>query len=100
MERRLVRILAGASLAIGIAVVSVARADDQAQTLFAQGRALMDAGRFAEACPKLAEAARLSPSGKYTLNLADCYEKNGQTASAYARYIEAADLAVSAHRRD
>jgi hypothetical protein len=72
-----------------------ARADDTgpegaALALFAEGRRLMEAGDFADACPKFAESKRLAPGVGTALNLALCYEKLGKTASAWSQYLEAA----------
>jgi len=71
-----------------------------AQRLFDQGRALLEAGRFAEACSKFAASQQLAPSGGTLLNLADCYEKNGQLASAWAKFREVAARAQRAGRAD
>ena len=60
-----------------------------AQRLFEQGRALMQAGRFDEACPKLAESHRLDPAGGTVLNLAICYEKHNKTATAWVTFEDA-----------
>src|SRR5687767_10914804 len=75
----------------------VARADDgvsDAQLLFDEGRELVVAKRYADACPKLAESLRREPGIGTMLWLADCYEKNGQTASGQATFRAAATLAA------
>jgi hypothetical protein len=76
----------------------VARANDAdkgaAQVLFEQGRALVQAHKFADACPKFAESLRLDPGIGTMLWLADCYENNGQTASAWAEFKEASASAT------
>lgn len=82
-----------------------ARADDAAsqaaaQELFDAGRKLMDKGNYAEACPKLAASAKLDPGAGTLLNLAACYEKNGQTASAWVTYKDAAAAATNSQRKD
>src|SRR6266540_1735103 len=71
-----------------------------AQQLFDQGRALLQDGRFAEACSKFAASQQIAPSGGTLLNLADCYEKNGQLASAWAKFREVASRAQRAGRAD
>jgi hypothetical protein len=66
-----------------------------AEELFRQGRMLTKDRRFTEACAKFADSQRLDPAVGTELNLARCYEDNGQTASAWALYN---DVAVVAHR--
>jgi hypothetical protein len=68
-----------------------------AQVLFEQGRHLVEAGKFGEACPKFAESERLDPGIGTMLWLADCYENTGQTASAWAAFKEAAGTAALRH---
>lgn len=71
-----------------------------AEALFEQGRALAAEGKYAEACPKFADSERLDPSSGTLLNLANCYEKLGRTATAWATYREAASAASAANRAD
>jgi hypothetical protein len=67
-----------------------------AEALFDQGRALMAAGQHSTACPKFVESERLDPAPGTLLNLATCYEKNGQIASAWVTFKEAATAARKA----
>lgn len=60
-----------------------------AEDLFRQAIELMQAGKFAEACPKLEASNKVSWAPGTTINLADCYEKTGRLASAWAKYLEA-----------
>jgi hypothetical protein len=66
-------------------------AEAEAQALFDEGRTLMTAGRFAEACAKLAESERIGPAIGTAFNLADCYAQTGRPASAWGlfRAVEA-----------
>jgi hypothetical protein len=67
-----------------------------AEALFNEGRRLAGEGHFAEACPKFEASQKSDPALGTLLNLADCYEKVGKTASAWAQYREAIPLARAA----
>jgi tetratricopeptide (TPR) repeat protein len=71
-----------------------------AEALFEQGRSLMAENKFADACPRFADSQKLDPSPGTLLNLANCYEKLGRTATAWATYREAASAANAANRAD
>ena len=82
--------LAGTSVAL-LLVVAPARAQAPtstdkvaAEALFEEGRRLVAAGSFVDACPKFADSQRLDPSPGTLLNLASCYEKLGRSATAWA----------------
>ena len=59
-----------------------------AQALFDEAKRLIQQGDVAAACPKLEESERLEPGIGTKLNLANCYEKLGRTASAWILYLE------------
>jgi hypothetical protein len=93
LPRRIIRSLsATATLLIAAASARAEGPSDptRSEALFAEGRRLLGASRFAEACPKFAESQRLDPAIGTMLNLGDCYEKTGQTASAWAVFRAAA----------
>lgn len=87
------------ALGVLLAGAGPARAGDPAaaEVLFRQGRALIEAGKVPEACAKFAESQRLDASSGTLLNLADCHEKEGKIASAWAEFLAAATLSRSQH---
>jgi len=82
-----------------LAQQSTARADAgaadkaAAEALFDRGLALMREGHYAEACAKLEQSQSIEGGIGTMLYLADCYEKLGRTASAWAMFREAASAA-------
>jgi hypothetical protein len=59
-----------------------------AQLLFDEGQQLKKKGEHAAACEKFAASQSLDPAVGTQLNLADCYEKIGRTASAWVNFVE------------
>src|SRR5262245_66532784 len=71
-----------------------------AEALFDQGRAAMQEGDFAKACGLLERSQHIDPGVGTLLYLAECYEKSGKTASAWATFREAADAAEAQRKAD
>ncbi len=67
-----------------------------AQALFYEARALMQKGRWAEACPKLEESLRLDEGIGTAYNLADCNEHIGKLATAWSGFLDVAAAAKAA----
>src|SRR5262245_41405440 len=65
------------------------QAQAAARALFNEARDLLKSGRYGEACAKLEGAKGLYTSAGILLNLGDCYEKIGRTASAWTEFGEA-----------
>jgi hypothetical protein len=87
----------------GLCVARLASAQDNSavvESLFDEGKKLAAAGKFAEACPKFLASYNLEHRTGTLLNLADCYEKNGQLASAWARFVEVTTLAQRAGQQE
>ena len=69
-----------------------------AQAMFEDAKKLMTKGDFGAACQKFSDSQNLDPAPGTQYNLANCYEKNGQTASAWATFKSAA-ASYRAHNR-
>src|SRR6478752_1211600 len=82
--------------------VPLAHAGDAAtaEALFRDGRALMEAGNYKDACPKLEESYAQDPATGTLLALGICQEHVGKTASAWATYSEVATRAKRDGRAD
>ena len=78
-------------------LAGTARAEDPAaaEVLFQEGRKLLAEGQVSAACEKLKDSFALDPMSGTLLNLAACYEKQGKSATAWARFHNAASLARS-----
>lgn len=61
-----------------------------AEVLFEEGKDLVGRGLFAQGCSKFEESQNLDAGIGTQFNLADCYERLGRLASAYALFMEVA----------
>jgi len=66
-----------------------------ASQLFDDAERLFAAQNFAQACPKYAESHRLDPQLGSLLHLGECYTRLGRTASAWASFKDALELALA-----
>jgi hypothetical protein len=69
----------------------------ESQVLFDEGMKLAAAGKYGEACPKLAASMKIEPEIGTRYYLGDCYEHEGKLASAYALFR---DVEESAKKKD
>jgi tetratricopeptide (TPR) repeat protein len=83
------------TLAFSVLLSPAAQAGDAAlaEALFQQARQLKAAGDYAAACPKFEASYRADRTLGTLLNLADCHEQIGRTATAWAEWNEAIELA-------
>jgi hypothetical protein len=99
MQPRFMCSMIGLQMAVACFWVSAARAESDANSralavqLFDQAEALVAQQRIAEACPKYAESFRLDSQLGALIYLAECYERNGQLASAWGSFREAEEMA-------
>lgn len=72
--------------------------DSEADVLFEQGRVLLDAGKYPEACAKFEQSMAKDPRAVGTLmNLGLCNERSGKVATALKLFHEAFDRASEAN---
>jgi hypothetical protein len=89
------------STIILLLLTAIARAQapdvSSAEALFRESRRLMKEHKIAEACEKFEASERIDGSVGTLLNLADCREKNGQLATAWATFLKAASAVRTRH---
>jgi hypothetical protein len=99
MKRRTMRFGSVAALVSCLLASRAVRAEPTsaekatAEALFQQGTELMSEKRFATACEKFEGSQQLDPALGTMLRLADCYDRMGKSASAWALFREAASMA-------
>jgi hypothetical protein len=92
---------AAASLAAHAPLAHAQPADGAAAlTLFEEGKQLAASGNYRDGCPKLLASYTMVQKLGTLLNLADCYERSGKTASAWVRFTEAATIAERAGQQE
>ena len=90
-----------ALLCVGRAHAEGSAADKAAaEALFDRGLALMRDGKYQEACQRLEQSQAVERGIGTMLYLAECYEKSGRTASAWALFREASSWAQAAGQSD
>lgn len=72
----------------------------QADAAFHEAKQLLAEQRIEEACAKFEASQSLAPGSGTLLNLGDCYERLGRTASAWATFRAATALARSKNKPD
>jgi hypothetical protein len=83
-----------------LACVGTARAASPAEEPFQEGRRLLAEGQTDEACLRFAESYGMVASSGTLLNLAQCHQTQGKTATAWNEYRAAARLARNQGRGD
>ena len=74
-------------------MAGVAHASPAAEKLFQDGKKLVAEGKLAEGCDALRKSNELEPRVGTLLNLGDCEEKRGRTATAWETFTSARALA-------
>src|SRR4051812_46047956 len=85
MRGFVIAILVGAGATAARAQVDL-QAKAQADALFDDAKKLMASGEYAKACDDFEASNQVLPQLGTQLNLADCYEKVGRTATAWAEW--------------
>ncbi len=67
--------------------------DAAAESLFLEGRRLLDEGKTSEACAKFQASDKAAPSVGARMNVGDCSKVLGRTATAWTAYKSAENLA-------
>lgn len=103
--KQLVRVAAIAAVSMSVfGLPGLARAGEgdeaTASALFQEGKVLVAAGKYEEACPKFQEAKRIRPTTGTLLTIGDCLEHVGKLASAWGAFKEAEMMARNTNDDD
>lgn len=100
-HRRAFRLLLALSGAALPAAANPSAADKAAaEALFQEAQSLMAAGNVSAACGKFESSYSLDPGLGAKLYLADCYDRSGKSASAWALFKEAQAIAQTTGQAD
>lgn len=77
-----------------VSLTGRAAAESDAEKHFHEGKRLLKAHLLIEACAAFARSHDLTPKAGTLLNLGDCQEQRGQTATARETFVQAKALAV------
>jgi hypothetical protein len=95
--------LLAASLATSLGPTQAAAQSDEeraaAQSLFNEAQQAKKDGDLEKACGKFEKSQRLDPAVGTQLNLADCLQQIGKSASAWVNYLEVAESKTAGERR-
>jgi hypothetical protein len=81
-------------VAVALGIAAPARADTAtAEAAYAQAKLLVAKGDYAAACPLFEASYKADPALGAQLNMADCHEHVGKTATAWAEFDDAANKA-------
>jgi hypothetical protein len=89
-----------AALAAAPTIASAQSNSAQAERLFRDGKDLMTAKKYAEACEAFDASQKLDPLPTTLMNLADCREKNNQLATAWGLFLDVERLTRGGSKAD
>lgn len=91
-------VVAALALTASAAPAQTASEKAAAEALFQEAASMMQDGHVAEACSKYQASQELDPALGTLLRLADCYDRVGKSASAWALFVEAQAVAQRANQ--
>lgn len=98
-HRWILRAAIACAVLAGSSTPASAGPDEEAAKALKEGKALLAKNKIAEACGEFAKSEGLAPKPETLLLLAQCVERKGQTATAFALYRNAAESARGASKK-